>query len=87
MLHIFDTYVASVLSGCYMQWVFMYFQVFLQVFQTHVSRVLSDYRHIYVANVLSRCFKSSSGVAHVALYTELKLQHTQPEDNSWLASM
>jgi hypothetical protein len=44
VLHIFHTYVASVLSGCYvyLQW----FQVFLQVFQTHVLSVSSDFIHM-----------------------------------------
>ena len=40
------------------------FQLFLQVFQMHVSSVSSVF-FLYVASVASECFKSRSGVAHV----------------------
>ena len=39
--------------------------LFLQEFQTHVSNV--SCLHTYVANVSSGCFKSRSGVTHVAM--------------------
>jgi hypothetical protein len=39
------------------------FQVFFQVFQTHVSSVLSII-FLYVESVVFRCFKSRSGIAH-----------------------
>jgi hypothetical protein len=39
----------------------VFFHVFLQVFQTHVSSVLSVFLH--VASIASRCFKSRSDVA------------------------
>ena len=39
-----------------------YFQLFLQVFQMHVSNVSSVF--FYVTSVASGCFKSRSGVAH-----------------------
>ena len=38
------------------------FQLFLQVFQMHVSNVSSVF--FYVTSVASGCFKSKSGVAH-----------------------
>jgi hypothetical protein len=61
MLHMFHTYVASVLSTCCVcAMVFKCFQVFLQVFQTHVSSVF----FLYVASIASRYFKSRSCVAH-----------------------
>ena len=43
MLHIFDTYVASVLSGCCLcfTWFSSVFHVFLQVFHMHVLSVSS----------------------------------------------
>jgi len=41
MLHMFHTYVVSVLSGCC-----ACFQVFLQVFHMHVSSVLYAFRHM-----------------------------------------
>jgi hypothetical protein len=48
MLHMFQTYVASVLSGCCVCFtmVFKCFQVFLQVFQMHVLRVSSAFRRM-----------------------------------------
>jgi hypothetical protein len=43
----FHTYVASVLSGCYMfAMVFKHFYVFFQVFQKYVSSVSSIFRHM-----------------------------------------
>ena len=42
------------------------FQVFLQVFQTHVSNVSSIFQP-YDANVSSGCFKSRSDVTHDAM--------------------
>jgi hypothetical protein len=66
MLHIFHTYVASILSRrCIFEWPIMTFQVFLQLFQMHISNISSA--QTYVANVLSRCFKSISGVVNVAM--------------------
>ena len=62
MLHMFYTYVASVLSGCcacmFLQW----FQVFLQVF-LHAYLKCFICLQTFVANVSSGCFKSRSGVA------------------------
>jgi hypothetical protein len=47
-LHMFHTYVASVLSGycVYFTMVFVYFRCFLQVFQMHVSSVSSVFRRM-----------------------------------------
>jgi hypothetical protein len=62
----FHTYVASILSGrCIFEWPVMTFQVFLQVFQMHISNISSV--QTYVANVSSECFKSRSGVINVAM--------------------
>ena len=49
MLHIFYTYVASVLSRCCICFVMVFsrvFMCFLQVFQTHVLSVLSVFRRM-----------------------------------------
>ena len=48
VLHMFHTYVASVLSGCCVCFtmVFKCFQVFLQVFQMHVSSASSVFRRM-----------------------------------------
>jgi hypothetical protein len=65
MLHMFHTYVPSVLSGCCT----CFYNGFSSVFMC-VLQVCSDacftffiYLQTYVANVLSVCFKSRSGVA------------------------
>jgi hypothetical protein len=50
----FHTYVASVLSGCCACFA-MVFKYFLQVFQIHVSNILSVF--LYVASVASECFQ------------------------------
>jgi len=60
----FHTYVASVLSRCCICFA-MTFYVFSYVF-ANVSSVSSVYRRM-LQNVLSGCFKSRSGVAHVAM--------------------
>jgi hypothetical protein len=43
MLHMFHTYVANILFGCCicLQWLQVYFQVFLQVYLTHVISISS----------------------------------------------
>ena len=49
MLHMFHTYVVSVLSGCCICFAMAFqefFQVFLQVFQMHVSSVSSVFRRM-----------------------------------------
>jgi hypothetical protein len=46
MLHMCHTYVASVLSGCCLQWFQVFFYVFLRVFQTYVLSVSSVFIHM-----------------------------------------
>jgi len=65
----FHTYVASVLSECYicLQW----FQVFLGVFAS-VSNTYFKYficLQTYVGSVASGCFTSRSGVTYVTIRT------------------
>jgi hypothetical protein len=65
----FHTYVASVLSGCCICFP-MAFQVFFQMFSASVSDLCFKCficLQTYIVNVLSQCFKSRSGVAHVAM--------------------
>jgi hypothetical protein len=60
MLHMFHTYVISVLSGCCV--CLQYFLSVFYVFQMYVSSVTSVF--FYVASVISRCFKSRLVVAY-----------------------
>jgi hypothetical protein len=64
MLHMFYTYVASVLSGCYVYvaMVFKCFHIFFQVFQTFFKCFI--YLLLYVASIASKYFQSRSDVAH-----------------------
>jgi hypothetical protein len=64
----FHTYVASVLSECCV--CCNDFQAFFQVFFTSVSEACFKYficLQTYVASITSGCFKSRSGLAHVAM--------------------
>jgi hypothetical protein len=75
VLYMFHTYVASVLSGCY-----ICFTLMLQVFHPDVAYAfntcfpcVSDVYvafqlfQMYIANVSSRCCKSRSDVAHIVV--------------------
>jgi hypothetical protein len=65
MLHTFHTYATSVLSGycvC-LQWFLSVFMCFASV-----SEVCFICLQTYVTSVASGCFKSRSGVAHVAMH-------------------
>jgi hypothetical protein len=68
MLHMFHTYVASVLSRRCIYFA-MSFQVFSGVFVSVSDACFKCFicLQTYVANVSSRCFESRSGVAHVAM--------------------
>jgi hypothetical protein len=70
----FHTYVASVLSRCCVCFatVSSVFQVFLQVFQKHVSNVSLFLD--YVAIVASGCFITKSGVASPSSSTAVSPQ-------------
>jgi hypothetical protein len=67
MLYMFHTYVASVLSGCcvYFIWFSSVFQVFLQIFRMHVSSVSSAIRRIL--QMLHLDVSSRSSVASPSL--------------------
>jgi hypothetical protein len=54
MLHMFHTYIASVLSGCH-----VCFTMVFQVFRMYVLNVSSA----FTASIVSRCFKYRSSVA------------------------
>jgi hypothetical protein len=67
---VFHIYVANVLCGCCicLQWLHMCFQVFL-VFYKCFRRMLQVFQLFWmnVASVSSRCCRSRSGIAHVAI--------------------
>jgi hypothetical protein len=60
MLHMFHIYVACVLSGCcvWLQWFSSVFRCFFKCFNC---------LQMYVATVVSRCFKSKSSIASLLL--------------------
>ena len=91
ILYMFHTYVASVLSGCCVCFtmVFKCFQVFLQVFQIHVSSISSAFRRMLqvlylnvskvdrVLHLPSRLLLSRLGVLSSSQY-RLGIRHLLP---------
>ena len=69
MLHMFHTYVASVLSGCCvcLQWFLSVLGIFASVSDACFKCFI--YLQTYIASVLSRCFKTRLSVAHVAMWS------------------